>query len=298
MLSLVSRTGVARLVLLSLFASGALILTLVYTSGHASSRPATKPWYSEVDALQATSFDVPPAPPAPTTTPLPPSPTAAPPVPLQTTIYWLFAHPDDESLAAGAALRQAQIAGHRNVVVIFSSGEMTAVRKQLGLTRDQTVASRQAETVQSMAAIGVTDVRFLGIPEGQISIETVRRVIDEILATETGPLWFRGHSPYDHYLGLPCGHQDHCAIANALLQEYQEGRVKYVEFYRIGQLFGEAREGTCYALTADEKAAKARMRAAYAYNNWSQGRFGIGARSVPGAWAATATQPECEDVPR
>jgi LmbE family N-acetylglucosaminyl deacetylase len=242
--------------------------------------------------VDATMTPVPPTP-----TPIPPTPT---PVPLRTTIYWLFAHPDDESLAAGAAIREAQGAGHRNVVVVFSSGENTVVRRQLGLSREQTIASREAETREAMASIGVTDVRFLGIPEGQITVQTVRNVITAIRESEQGPepLWFRGHSPYDRYLGLQCGHMDHCAVANALLEEWRAGTITDLLFYRIGHLFGEARAGECHTLTRDEAAAKARMRSAYAYNNWAQGRFGIGGRSVPTAWAATATRPECAEVPQ
>ena len=91
---------------------------------------------------------------------------------------------------------------------------------------------------------------------------------------------------------------DHCAVANGLLEEWRAGTVKNLLLYRIGHLFGEARAGECHSLTRDEAAAKARMRAAYAYINSRQGRYGIGGRSVPTAWANTATRPECADLPQ
>jgi LmbE family N-acetylglucosaminyl deacetylase len=293
----VSRRDATQLALATLLGLAALTVALAYLFA----RPDSSPVPAEAGPIDyvamAMYVDATPTPIPPTPTPVPPT---AVPVPLRTTVYWLFAHPDDESLAAGAAIREAQWAGHRNVVVVFSSGENTVVRRQLGLSREQTIASREAETREAMAVIGVTDVRFLGIPEGQITVRTVRNVIAAILEEEsgTGPIWFRGHSPYDRYLGLQCGHMDHCAIANALLEEWQAGAIEHLLFYRIGHLFGEARAGECRALTRDEVAAKARMRSAYAYNNWKQGRYGIGGRSVPTAWAATATRPECAEGPR
>ena len=42
----------------------------------------------------------------------------------------------------------------------------------------------------------------------------------------------------------------------------------------------------------------ARMRTAYAYINIRQGRFGIGGRSVPTAWANATNRPECTDAPQ
>jgi LmbE family N-acetylglucosaminyl deacetylase len=300
----VPRRQATRLLLFSTLGIAALIVGAAHLITGASSRrvQAESP-VVDYEAM-ALYMDATPTPIPPSPTPVPPTPAPVPPtptpVPLQTTIYWLFAHPDDESLAAGAAIRAAQWAGHRNVVVVFSSGENTAVRRQLGLTREQTIASREAETREAMAAIGVIDVRFLGIPEGQITIQTVRNVIGAIVDSEKGPepIWFRGHSPYDRYLGLPCGHMDHCAVANGLLEEWHAGLVQDLLFYRIGHLFGEARSGECHTLTRDEAAAKARMRTAYAYINIRQGRFGIGGRSVPTAWANATNRPECTDAPQ
>lgn len=289
-----SRRDATRLLLATIFTVATLTGAAAYLLSHTES-PRAQAESEPIDYLAMALYT------DATPTPIPPTPTPPPtPIPLQTTIYWLFAHPDDESLAAGAAIREAQWAGHRNVVVIFSSGESTAVRTQLGLTREQTIASREAETRDAMAVTGVTDVRFLGIPEGRITVQTVRNVITEILATDNtaGPIWFRGHSPYDRYLGLACGHMDHCAVANALLEEWRAGAITNLLFYRIGHLFGEARAGDCHTLTRDEAAAKARMRAAYAYINTRQGRYGIGGRSVPTAWANTTTRPECADAPQ
>lgn len=228
------------------------------------------------------------------------TPLAAPPAPPRLTVYWLFAHPDDESLAAGGALYESQYAGVHNVVIIFSTGQNTLVGRRLGLTMEQTVASRQAETREAMASIGLTEVIFLDIPDGQVTVSKVRGVIDDLLMHSEGLAKFRGHSPYDSYLGLTCGHVDHCAVGQALVAAWKEGLIRDpdLRLYRVGQLFNGANSGTCAQLSPEAMAIKRKMRTAYARNDKAAGRYAIGAQSVPAAWTATTTKPECYDQPQ
>jgi LmbE family N-acetylglucosaminyl deacetylase len=228
------------------------------------------------------------------------TPSVAPPSPPKLTVYWLFAHPDDESLAAGGALYELQNAGVRNVVIIFSTGENTLVRRRLGLTLEQTVASRRAETREAMASIGLSEVIFLDIPDGQVTVAKVRSVIDDILMHSEGLATFRGHSPYDTYLGLTCGHVDHCAVGQALVAAWRDGLIRDpdVRLYREGQLFNGAASGACAQLSAEAMATKRKMRTAYARYDKAAGRYAIGSQSVPASWVATATKPECYDLPQ
>ena len=236
----------------------------------------------------------------PLTVEVPFTPFVAPPAPPKLTVYWLFAHPDDESLAAGGALYDSQNAGLHNVVIVFSTGENTLVRRRLGLSREQTIASRQAETREAMASIGLTDVIFLDIPDGQVTIAKVRAVIEDILMTGEGVAKFRGHSPYDSYLGLTCGHADHCAVGQALVAARRDGLIRDpdLKLYRLAQVFNGAASGVCTQLATEAMAVKRKMRTAYARYDKATGRYAIGSQSVPASWAAISTRPECYDLPQ
>ena len=241
-------------------------------------------------ATQAAVTETPPATPPPTPTPSPP--------PALPTVYWIFAHPDDETLAAGGALSRSQAAGYRNVVIIVSTGENTAVRSRLGWTRDQIIAARTAELKAAMAVLAIQDLRLLGVPDGQVTTAQVSDLIDGLLR-EGGPnARFRGHSPFDSYLGFTCGHPDHCAIGTALLQAWRDGRISDLKLYRVGHLFGGPLGEECEALDAQQLAAKRQLIQAYTTANRAAGRAAIGGQSVPGAWVQAARQPECSDLIR
>jgi LmbE family N-acetylglucosaminyl deacetylase len=217
----------------------------------------------------------------------------------QSTVFWIFAHPDDETLAAGGALSTSQAEGHRNVVVIVSSGEHTRVRDRLSLTREEVVTSRRLEATQALKSIGVEDVRFLGIPEGKITSSQMEGLIYHLLAEIVdGEVAFRGHSPYDEYLGLACGHVDHCIIGKALLSAWQSGVVGDLRLYRIAHLFDEPPTGECSDLTPEQWLAKKDMLEAYRVEDHDGSRFAIGEHSVPVALERAGFMPECYDLPQ
>ena len=43
-----------------------------------------------------------------------------------TTVYWVFAHPDDETISSAGAMYESQEAGNRNVLITVTDGETTA----------------------------------------------------------------------------------------------------------------------------------------------------------------------------
>ncbi|MBI3282649.1 hypothetical protein HYZ70_01060, partial [Candidatus Curtissbacteria bacterium] len=141
------------------------------------------------------------------------------------------------------------------------------------------------------------DVRFMGIPDGAVTVEFTRQVIHNLAGENEGEASFVGHAPKDSYAGFNCGHPDHCAVATALTQAHSEGQIKGLKLYRIGQLMGGAQAGTCQQLTSDQMAAKQAMRTQYTIVRTGEGRYGIAGQSVPGAWAATRSKPECFDNP-
>ena len=88
---------------------------------------------------------------------------------------------NNETLAAAGAILALQELGYANVVVIASSGENTVVMQRLGLSREETIASRAAEATEALAIAGIEDVRFLGVPDGQVTLSFVAELIDSLI---------------------------------------------------------------------------------------------------------------------
>lgn len=77
------------------------------------------------------------------------------------TIVFLHAHPDDEASQTAGAMARAAAEGHRVVVVFATNGEHGEVPEDL--RAGETLADRRrAEAQCSAAALGVSDVRWLG----------------------------------------------------------------------------------------------------------------------------------------
>ena len=102
------------------------------------------------------------------------------------TILAVFAHPDDEAYLAGALMAVAVDAGRRVVCV-------TATRGELGFPDDdprsleERSATRTAELAACLAELGVTDHRWLDLPDGGCAalddegpVAALQGIIDEV----------------------------------------------------------------------------------------------------------------------
>jgi len=245
--------------------------------------------------------------PAPTPTPRPtpaPAPTQTPeptPIPMptfngHTTVYWVFAHPDDETLSSAGAMYESQEAGNRNVLITVTDGETTAAGIVLRLSLKQVAAARDKEATAALAIIGIVPV-FLHEPDtgGGVQLGFVEQEIAKLASETTGTVVFEGLSPDDAYLGLPHGDLDHYTVAQALLAEFNKGVIKNLVWRHLANFAGGQRYGTCEFLSVAAMRAKQEMRAAYAYINHSIGRYGIAKLSVPAFWRRTGTEPECHE---
>ena len=76
------------------------------------------------------------------------------------TVVFLHAHPDDESIATGGSIARAVHEGHRVVLVMATDGRHGEKPADLG---DETLVDRRRrETEASARTLGVTDLRWLG----------------------------------------------------------------------------------------------------------------------------------------
>jgi LmbE family N-acetylglucosaminyl deacetylase len=211
-----------------------------------------------------------------------------------TTVYWVVAHPDDETISSAGAMYESQEAGNRNVLITITDGETTGVRSRLGLSLKQVAVARDKEATAALAIIGIVPV-FLHEPEtgGGVQLGFVEKEIAKLAAETKGTVVFEGLGPDDAYRGLPHGDLDHYTVAQGLLAEFGKGVIKNLVWRHLANFAGGKRIGTCELLSKPAMSAKQEMRAAYAYVNHSIGRYGIAGLSVRSMWLKTTAEPEC-----
>src|SRR5437016_41110 len=136
------------------------------------------------------------------------------------TLVSFHAHPDDEAILTGGTLAKASAAGHRVVVVFATGGERGEV--PAGLRVGETLAQRRAsEAATAAAALGVSDVRFLGYADSgmmgdaanddrrtfwQADVEEAARRLASVLRAEDA----EALTIYDYHGSY--GHPDHIQV--------------------------------------------------------------------------------------
>jgi N-acetylglucosamine malate deacetylase 2 len=115
------------------------------------------------------------------------------------TLLVILAHPDDESFPIGGTLAKYAAEGARVVLVSATRGE-AGIR---GLTPESAGEIRARELQQAAKTLGVSEVRFLGYRDGELSIinlEEIRlqvmgliREIDPQVVITFGPDGISGH---------------------------------------------------------------------------------------------------------
>lgn len=94
-------------------------------------------------------------------------------------------HPDDIEIGAGATAAKLAAAGKRVSFLVCIDGRFGLQNAPRGMTPDALAAMRQAEARASAAALGVSDVRFLGFSDGGLYdkgelLRAIMRAIGEV----------------------------------------------------------------------------------------------------------------------
>lgn len=117
-------------------------------------------------------------------------------------------HPDDESLACGGTVAALTAAGAAVTVLVATDGSAT-----IGATADASsvAAARRDEAARAAAVLGVTDVRAVGLPDGDLASHLDELADAITTAAAAGP-------PLDAVLTTWFGedHPDHRAITGGL----------------------------------------------------------------------------------
>ena len=99
------------------------------------------------------------------------------------TILAIFAHPDDESLACGGTLARLADAGARVVVLCASRGERGSLSDRSLVAGGDLAGARSRELHDAARILGVTEVRILQHPDGDLRWADVPQLHAEIVST-------------------------------------------------------------------------------------------------------------------
>ena len=198
-------------------------------------------------------------------------------------------HQDDETLAMGASIEQHALAGREVHVVLLTDGAASRARAALAdrgvdLTAAEFRAARDREFADACARLGVPAerVRYEREPDGGLTDERARAIIRDHIARYP-PAGHHGMS----WLDAP---GDHRVFGLALRELAGEIPDRDARFYLHHQFWPTTDVPTGYYGESEQRRARA-AGAAYRLVEPAQGRYGIGALSVPAAFAAHQADP-------
>ncbi len=187
-------------------------------------------------------------------------------------ILVVLAHPDDESFICGGTLARYALLGHPITLVCATRGEMG---RRLGrppvATRESLPELREAELRAACDALGIEDLRFLGLRD-----KTLDYYAPEDLASRILPILQEVQpSVLITFHERISGHTDHNAIGRAAAlawkQAGQPGRLYYVLWsdYKEQLKTLGAGEYRVTSIVVDGAAARAKVKAFRAHRTQS-----------------------------
>lgn len=128
----------------------------------------------------------------------------------------VMAHPDDVDFGAAGTVKAWTDAGVHVTYCIITNGDAGGVDKDV--PRSAIPALRQAEQRAAGAAVGVTDVTFLGYRDGELSVShELRRDISRVIR-QVRPDRMLIQSPDRNWERIQASHPDHLAAGDAAIQ--------------------------------------------------------------------------------
>lgn len=233
-------------------------------------------------------------------------------------VLWAFAHPDDETIAAGLDIRKHLEAGADCWLLLATLGTKSGVRLQLngtginatwGLPHSPAAegyapldeatfgAARLAETRGALAALAsgtgrTVPVLEAGLTDGAVTKAVAMAAVRDAYARicpAGGPMRLKTHTDI-LVAGAPLEHPDHTAVAQAVRQLSVDDPATFgdVRFYVEPENWGAAAvtgrvPAVMHSLpVAGTYQAAAALAAAEAFRAWvpAAGRFAIGHQSV------------------
>ncbi len=122
------------------------------------------------------------------------------------------AHPDDIDFGVAGTVARLTRAGTEVVYGLATSGEAGPPED---LPRRELIEIREREQRAAATAVGVTDVRFLGLPDGHLIADLATRRVVSRLIRDVRPEVVITQSPERRWDSVYASHPDHLAFAEA-----------------------------------------------------------------------------------
>jgi LmbE family N-acetylglucosaminyl deacetylase len=130
-------------------------------------------------------------------------------------ILVINAHPDDVDFSAAGTVAGWTDAGIKVSYCVVTDGD--AGGYDPSVPRDQIPAMRRAEQTAAASVVGVSDVRFLGYPDGRVEATIgLRRDLARVIR-QVRPDRVLCPTPERNYVRMPPSHPDHRAVGSAAL---------------------------------------------------------------------------------
>ncbi|MGI9601103.1 MAG: PIG-L deacetylase family protein [Acidimicrobiales bacterium] len=127
----------------------------------------------------------------------------------------VVAHPDDIDFGTAGTIARLTDAGAEVVYALVTSGEAGPPEDEPD--RAKVAATRQAEQGDAADAVGVTDIRWLGHPDGQVTASLeLRRDISRVIR-QVRPQLVITQNPQRRWDRIYASHPDHLAVAEATM---------------------------------------------------------------------------------
>lgn len=146
-------------------------------------------------------------------------------------IMAVLAHPDDETFICGGTLARYARLGMEITLVCATKGEMgSRIGVPAFATRETLPAVREAELRSACRALGIADLRFLGLRDKTVDYYDPGDLAERIAAV------MQAVSPdvvltFHEAIG---GHSDHCAIGRATRMAYEMAKGDASLYYVMG----------------------------------------------------------------
>ncbi len=141
-------------------------------------------------------------------------------------ILVIVAHPDDVDFSAAGTIAGWTGAGIEVVYCIVTDGD--AGGHDDSVPRAEMAPLRRKEQTAAAACVGVSDLRFLGYPDGRVEATLgLRRDLARVIR-QVRPDRVVSPSPERNYVRIGIGHPDHRAVGSAALDAiYPDARNPY-----------------------------------------------------------------------